>query len=755
MEIAITNAVVIMTILAFTFSLYYRFGSKAFDVSIHNVKTPDFYACEDKGYIHIPRVPSLVSHKLVNMPTISKRELKDSARATEKDLLAIKTLEDKLLGLGFITQRNTPAFLHQLFFGKNAFAQTLADDGFIGLRVSQKMANLHPNMDIDQLNYGLMTFNLKDTVMNSVCKPLKPCTLTKYRSLDGSCNNLLNPTWGKSFTGFVRLLQPDYADGLGNPRIASDCGPLPSARLVSVTTSRDVNIPDRDLTLLIMQFAQFLDHDLSLASLTRGSNGSGIVCCEPEFLEKPELRHPACFEISIPEDDPFFSRYRETCMEFVRSAPAPRPGCTLGPREQLNQLTAFIDASTIYGSTEEQAKELRSGINGLLRSSCFGNTELLPPRTTVNEECQTPNNSRFSCFEAGDERVNEQINLAILHTIWMREHNRVAKLLAYYNPGWNDEILYQEARRIVGAEMQHIVFNEFLPLLLGKEVMRTFDLLLKPDGFSNCYNPLINPSIANGFASAAYRYGHSLVQGIIKMVDKTSTVVNELPLSSVFFNPMHMYSPGSVDNLLRGLFRQPAQQFDSFVTEQLTNHLFQPAGNNFGMDLIALNIQRGRDHGIPGYNAWREKCGLPRARNFEDLLMWMTPASVIAFESLYRNVDDIDLFPAGIAEHSLPGATLGPTFACIVAEQFRRLKLGDRFWFENGGLDTSFTEAQLREIRKSSLARIICDNSENIEKIQPVVFLQPEYRWNFLVSCDGHEIPRVDLKPWKSHMPCT
>ncbi|XP_022236918.1 chorion peroxidase-like, partial [Limulus polyphemus] len=244
------------------------------------------------------------------------------------------------------------------------------------------------------------------------------------------------------------LGQPQYADGIEKPRIATDCGSLPSARAVSVAISPDVNVPDKYLTLLIMQFAQFLDHDLSQTSVTRGSNGTGIVCCKPEILKNPELHHPACFEIVIPKNDPFFSQFGETCMEFVRSAPAPRPGCTLGPREQLNQVTSFIDASNIYGSTEEQGKELRRGINGLLSISETGNTELLPPAS--DEECEIPNNnsSKYFCFKAGDERVNEQINLALLHTIWMREHNRVARLLGYYNPGWNDEILYQEARRV-------------------------------------------------------------------------------------------------------------------------------------------------------------------------------------------------------------------------------------------------------------------------------------------------------------------
>lgn len=64
--------------------------------------------------------------------------------------------------------------------------------------------------------------------------------------------------------------------------------------------------------------------------------------------------------------------------------------------------------------------------------------------------------------------MNEQVNLAVIHTVWMREHNRVADELARLHPQWSDEALFQEARRVVNAEMQHITYNEFLPIILGE-----------------------------------------------------------------------------------------------------------------------------------------------------------------------------------------------------------------------------------------------------------------------------------------------
>lgn len=73
---------------------------------------------------------------------------------------------------------------------------------------------------------------------------------------------------------------------------------------------------------------------------------------------------------------------------------------------------------------------------------------------------------RFLC--PGDSRVNEQPQLAVMHTLWMRQHNRLARELAEINPGWTDEIIFQEARRIVAAQMQHITYNEYLPIILGR-----------------------------------------------------------------------------------------------------------------------------------------------------------------------------------------------------------------------------------------------------------------------------------------------
>lgn len=151
--------------------------------------------------------------------------------------------------------------------------------------------------------------------------------------------------------------------------------------------------------------------------------------------------HEECRPIEIPTTDPFYSQFNVTCMEFVRSLAAPKRDCSLGPRDQMNQVTSFIDASNVYGSTQEEQDSLRLLKNGKLRyTDLHIRKSLLPPlaQETANEECRisTPN---LHCFQAGDERVNEQPGLTSMHTLWLREHNRLARELQKENPHWDDE----------------------------------------------------------------------------------------------------------------------------------------------------------------------------------------------------------------------------------------------------------------------------------------------------------------------------
>ena len=111
---------------------------------------------------------------------------------------------------------------------------------------------------------------------------------------------------------------------------------------------------------------------------------------------------------------------------------------------------------------------------------------------------------------------------------------------------------------------------------------------------------------------------------------------------------------------------------------QVTNHLFEEPGDGFGLDLISLNLQRGREHGIPSYNKYREFCGFKPITSWHQLKGLMSNKTVAAYSRVYDTPEDLELFTAGISENPVPGALIGPTFSCIIGRQFHNLRKGDR-----------------------------------------------------------------------------
>merc|ERR550534_2891652 len=260
---------------------------------------------------------------------------------------------------------------------------------------------------------------------------------------------------------------------------------------------------------MVMQWGQFIDHDLSHMPQYRGFNKSVLPCrsCDAANI------HPACYPIPIPEDDPFYSKPgAPKCIPFTRSIGGQQ---NLGPREQLNQLTAYMDASMVYGNDQCQNMKVREERSYLLKTlekkqGRSGMKSLLPlTRDRDTFECMS---SSGECFLAGDDRVNEQPGLTAMHTILMREHNHIARELATNNQHWSNETVYQETRRIIIAMVQHITYNEFLPRVLGSKSMNRFSLNLKRFGYSLKYDPKCSAAILTEFSSAAYRFGHSMIK---------------------------------------------------------------------------------------------------------------------------------------------------------------------------------------------------------------------------------------------------
>lgn len=575
------------------------------------------------------------------------------------------------------------------------------------------------------------------------------CFHSKYRNIDGTCNNLQNPSWGAANTGFRRILKPIYENGFSSPvgwnKDKKYFGfTKPSSRLVSTTIiSTNVTTPDSEISHMVMQWGQFLDHDLDHATPSISSESwDGIDCKKSCEYAAP------CFPIEIPSDDPRVNNRR--CIDFVRSSAICGSGMTsvffesIQPREQINQLTSFIDASQVYGFSEEIAKELRDLDNdiGRLREGRLypGQKPFLPYDTINKMDCRRNlTENTLNCFLAGDIRVNEQVGLIAMHTLWFREHNRVVYELRRVNPHWDGETLYHETRKIIGAAMQHITFKHWLPLVIGTEGMKIL-------GEYTEYNPNLNPSISNVFASAALRFGHSLINPVLHRLNSSFQPIPQgnLPLHSAFFSPWRVVEEGGIDPLLRGLFSVPAKvkKPDQNLNDELTERLFV-AAHAVSLDLAALNIQRGRDHALPGYLEYRKFCNMTEVFDFDDLKNEITDSNVREkLKRLYGHPGNIDAWVGGILEDQMEGARVGPLFRCLLIEQFRRLRDGDRFWYEN---PSTFKPERLNQIKRYTLSYVLCESSDSIREVTKNVFVLSELQ-NGFVSCD--DIPKVDFSVW-------
>ena len=248
----------------------------------------------------------------------------------------------------------------------------------------------------------------------------------------------------------------------------------------------------------------------------------------------------------------------------------------------------------------------------------------------------------------------------------MREHNRVALIMAKINPLWSDEKLFQETRKIVTATYQHIIYNEWIPILVGVKVAKLYGLLPLNQGYFNRYNYKLFPNIANEFATAAFRFGHTLVRASALKADQNYRPFANSSFPEIIFKPATAFQRGGLDSYLRGCLVEPSLRYDSNVVNHLNHHLFEGLNKESPtkrFSLPALNLHRGRDHGLPGYNHYRALCGLNYARSIDDL--FNIPVHIREkMKKLYEHVNDIDLFTGGVSELPIEGGVVGPTFAC-------------------------------------------------------------------------------------------
>ncbi|MER7002017.1 peroxidase family protein [Dactylosporangium sp. NPDC000555] len=589
-------------------------------------------------------------------------------------------------------------------------------------------------------------------------------------SLDGSRNNLARPAQGQAGTAYSRVAAARYADGRGQP-VAG-----PNSRQVSNRIFNDVHqniFSEHRVTQWSWTWGQFLDHTFGLAA--GGTEAANIPFNANDPLET-------------------FSNTLGV-IPFTRDLSAPGTGVT-NPRQQVNTVSSYIDAWAVYGGTPQRLEWMRDGpydnnmannaatlmLPGsyLPRRTARGNPAAAPAMNVDGRLAANPNNAAV----AGDVRANENVALTATHTLFAREHNRIVSMLP---SSLSAEDRFQIARRIVIAEQQYITYNEFLPAM-GVSLPRYTG-----------YNANVDTTLSNEFAVVGYR-AHSQIhgeftaetqasrytaaqlaafraQGLDVQVDGADVAIG-IPLNVAFFNPDLLPAIG-LGPFLTSLSESQYNN-DEMIDNQLRSVLFQvpvsanptcldgptlPACFTGVLDLGAIDIERGRDHGMPSYNQLRQAYGLAPKTSFTAITGEATDAfpagsgadnpnsldflrtadingtatvvgaadgstsgvrrstTAARLRAVYGNVNNVDAFTGMIAERHVPGSEFGELQRAIWTRQFLALRDGDRFFYGNDmGLTT--IAAQYGIDFHTTLAQVISRNTDTpAADINPNVFL--------------------------------
>ncbi|MET1075551.1 MAG: peroxidase family protein [Umezawaea sp.] len=518
----------------------------------------------------------------------------------------------------------------------------------------------------------------------------------EVQSLDGTGNNRAHPEWGRAGADYSRVAGVRYADGIGVPV----GGPGP--RYVSNRVFADGGVTrtsERGVSQWGTAWGQFLDHSFGLRV---GGGEQGVI----PFVNGAPMED---FHSDIP------------VVPFGRSAASPGTGVTT-PRQQGNELNSYLDAEAVYGHVPDRLTWMRDGARLLMPD------DLLPRRDargdiTTAPGVDDPIGMGARAVVTGDDRGNENVSLTAVQTLFAREHNRIVGLLPTWLP---EEQRFQLARKVVIATQQYITYTEFLPAM---------GVRLAP---YRGYDPTVDVALSNEFATVGYR-AHSMLRGNVvvrtekarytgaqlealrgkgaRIVETGTSVEITIPPALGAFRP-ELVGEVQLGPLLQGLGGQAQSRNDEQVDDvvrslALTRTGCEPNCQTAIFDIAAIDVERGRDHGIPAYNELRAAYGLAPRTSFRavtgesteefpadpeltpgaevddpDSIDFVAPGvrrtTVAArLKALYGDVGALDAFVGMGAEPHVPGTEFGELQLAIWTKQFEAMRDGDRFFHAN------------------------------------------------------------------------
>ena len=523
--------------------------------------------------------------------------------------------------------------------------------------------------------------------------------VTDTYPIGGLNHNDAHPEWGGTWSHLSRVADSEYSDNISMP---SGQDWTNSRQLSNILCADPAgygadpyDIPDEGgRSDMIWVFSQFITHDIVFTSNQRGQH------------QYPSDGDSSKLDVLIPEGDTIM--LPGSYIPMWRSVYDLETGTNeSNPREQLTTITPWIDGAVIYGTNEQsRADWLRAFEGGRLKIDLNQFGDMLPLKDPHNDSQPGMSFEGFGSgnLVAGDPRANEHVSLLSFHTLFVREHNRIADELNVLHPDWNDEQIYQRARKVNTALLQSITYNEFLPAL-GAPVSEY-------QGFDT----EVDPSIMQLFTHSAFRMGHSQVGSWTLRLDenRTETAEGNIRLANGFFDTYPLTNEGGIEPILRGLAYQIEPKNDLIYSDDLRNQMFGAPGAG-GMDMCAIDINRARDHGMPDYNTMRVAFSLDPISNWSEIT---SDSDLVAkLDSVYTSPDEADVFIGMMAEDHLDNSSLGLFMQLVISQQFEFLRDGDPLYYENDPDLTNIVD----EITNTSLADVILRNTK-IEKIQCNVF---------------------------------
>ncbi|KAI9138692.1 heme peroxidase [Paraphysoderma sedebokerense] len=575
----------------------------------------------------------------------------------------------------------------------------------------------------------------------------------EFRSYNGSRNNLAHPEWAAGIHFYLRTQNASYlnaTDGTMFPDYL-ETDPVTNVSRFRKQEGRTVLPPARFLSNLVCSESKNSSRFDWPDGYMNPRGISDYVTFFGEWLSFDIMNSIATktpSNLTVPKCDVFFD---PDCRGNVTIPYRPLTGNqTANGYELETSASGFIDVQQIYGYTEERAKQMRSFAGGKFKMELIRNEETgvegwFPPRNLDAEfptQAEVPVKGRntTSLFQLASRRNSILPQVQAFSVLWMREHNRLADELARQHPDWDDNRIFEEARKWVIAYHQKICYREYLPAVLGRNPIPAYQ----------GYNESVNPTVDAFFSVAAFRYGHTEAGVTFPLIIYTNGKPHTLTaeIKHGFYNPDYI-SKYDLGPILHGMALQTQQDVDVFVAPSIRNYLFGElpvSVGGSGLDLAAVDIQRCREFGLPSYNEARKSFGLNPVTTFEEITSDPELANRLK-EAYDGDVNLLEAYLGGLAEDHIYGGNLGPLFFASLNTTFTRLRDGDRFWYENQNISPAFSSEEIAAIQNTTYRDIILRNT-NI----PPEGLPRDIWYVHQASQPGESAPSQDLRSAYTHV---